>query len=147
MSQKADSSEPQRRNTHQRALVLASVQSRCDHPTAEDVYQDVMRDDPRVSRATVYRNLHLLVNNGTILSIKTDGGERFDRRVDEHAHIMCTVCGRVEDAPFPDQPDLKDVVARATGYAVSACSIVYEGVCPDCQKAAMQSKSERASGE
>ena len=50
----------QRRNTKQRALVLDAVRARCDHPTAEDIYLDVRRQDDRISRATVYRNLRLL---------------------------------------------------------------------------------------
>ncbi|MGN0077024.1 MAG: transcriptional repressor, partial [Parafannyhessea sp.] len=73
---------PARRNTRQRQMVLDEVRSRCDHPTAEQIYEAVRARDPRVSQATVYRNLHLLAQEGQILSIKAPGVEHFDLRRD-----------------------------------------------------------------
>ena len=78
----------ERRNTRQRQLVLEEVRSRHDHPTAEQIFDEVHKVDEHLSRATVYRNLHLLADEGIILSIKAPGGERFDLRTDEHAHVI-----------------------------------------------------------
>lgn len=50
----------QQRNTRQRQLVLDEVRSRRDHPTAEQIFQNVHALDPHISRGTVYRNLNLL---------------------------------------------------------------------------------------
>ena len=79
----------QRRNTKQRALVLDAVRARCDHPTAEDIYLDVRRQDDRISRATVYRNLRLLEQTHAITCVKAPGGDRFDLRLDAHCHVVC----------------------------------------------------------
>ncbi|MCH4052901.1 MAG: transcriptional repressor [Atopobiaceae bacterium] len=124
---------PRRRNTRQRELVLSSVEGRCDHPSAEQVYEDVRDVDPHVSRATVYRNLHLLVDTGSIVSIRTEDGERFDRRTDDHAHIICQACGKVEDAPAPDLGDADERAAQATGFVVRGHAVVFSGICPECQ--------------
>ena len=125
-----------RRNTRQRQLVLDAVRSRCDHPTADQVYQAVRAQDCHVSRATVYRNLHLLADAGDILSIKVPGGERFDLRADAHPHIICSRCGRVADVPFERggayEDTLDERASLATSWQVSTHSLVFMGLCPHC---------------
>lgn len=125
-----------RRNTRQRQLVLDAVRSRCDHPTADQVYQAVRAQDCHVSRATVYRNLHLLADAGDILSIKVPGGERFDLRADAHPHIICPSCGRVADVPFKRggayEDTLDERASLATSWQVSTHSLVFTGLCPHC---------------
>jgi Fe2+ or Zn2+ uptake regulation protein len=132
----------QRRNTHQRQLVLEAVQGRCDHPTADDIYLEVRARDQRISRATVYRNLHLLAEDGQITSVRVPGGERFDRRRDDHTHVVCRVCGAVADAPLPYLDELDEDVARATGYEVTSHEILFEGICPTCQKSLRDQASD-----
>ena len=122
------------RNTRQRALVLDAVRSRCDHPTAEDVYNDVHAIDEHVSRGTVYRNLNLLDETGAIMVVRTNGAMRFDGRTEAHNHLVCRVCGSVVDAPLPYDDGMDKVVAAETGYAVEMHTTVFEGVCPACQK-------------
>ena len=59
----------QQRNTRQRQLVLDEVRSRRDHPTAEQIFQNVHALDPHISRGTVYRNLNLLCDNQEIFRV------------------------------------------------------------------------------
>ena len=87
-----------------------------------------------MSRGTVYRNLHVLVESGDIISVKVSGGERFDRRSDCHAHLVCTECGSVTDVPAPDVEDARRQVERTWGYADVRANTVFAGVCPACQK-------------
>lgn len=125
----------QRRNTKQRTLVLDAVRSRNDHPTAEDIYLDVRRQDDKISRATVYRNLRLLEDTHAITCVKAPGGDRFDLRLDAHAHVVCTECGAVIDATLPYDESADDAVATGTGYAVTGHSTIFTGICPNCQRA------------
>ena len=103
-----------RRNTRQRQLVLDAVRSRCDHPTAEDIYLQVRETDERVSRGTVYRNLNLLTEAGVITTVKTPGTTRFDWRCDGHGHAVCRCCGAVADVmlPYDDGLDERAGLAR-----------------------------------
>lgn len=123
----------QHRNTKQRTLVLDAVRSRCDHPTAEDIYQDVRAHDDRISRATVYRNLRFLEDARSISCVKAPGGDRFDLRVDPHAHVVCTECGAVIDAALPYDRTADTTVAEDTGYQITAHSTIFQGICPACQ--------------
>ena len=124
----------ERRNTRQRQLVLEAVQGLCDHPTADEIYLRVREQDDHISRGTVYRNLHLLADTGEILSVKTPGGERFDRRMDHHAHLVCSECGTVIDVPMSKQDDFCRQIERSTGYASVSTSTILTGVCPACQE-------------
>ena len=128
----------QHRNTRQRALVLDAVRARCDHPTADDIYNDVHTVDEHVSRGTVYRNLNLLDESGQIMVVRTNGAMRFDGRTDAHNHLVCRVCGSVVDAPLPYDAGMDEAVAARTGYAIEMHTTVFEGVCPAC-RAAMES--------
>lgn len=121
-----------RRNTRQRQLVLDVVRSRYDHPTVEQIYDAVHARDGHVSRATVYRNLHLLAEQGQILSIKAPGGERFDLRADCHPHIVCTSCGAVEDVLMDFDDHLDEHAAATTEWAVQSHAIIFTGLCPRC---------------
>lgn len=125
----------QRRNTRQRQLVLEAVRAHDDHPTADEIYVGLRANDPRISRGTVYRNLRLLSDSGEIRTFKVPGGDRFDWRVDDHAHVVCTGCGSVCDAPAPYMPELDEACAAQTGYRISSHHTLFEGLCPACQTA------------
>ncbi len=123
----------QRRNTHQRQLILDAVRARGDHPTADDIYLDVRAIDNRVSRGTVYRNLKILEQAREIQAVRMAGGDHFDRRVDDHAHAVCRECGQVIDVPIPHDRKLNDEAAEKTGFAIDSHQTVFSGLCPDCQ--------------
>ena len=125
---------PKRRNTRQRQMVLELVKQRCDHPTADDIYLEIRDLDPRVSRATVYRNLHLLVDSGDLISVRNHlGVERFDRRIDTHSHVICDSCGELVDAPAPTMAaDFSDV-EEASGFKIDRQETIYHGICSKCQ--------------
>ena len=136
MSTSAPDQPVTRRNTRQRQLVLDAVRSRCDHPTAEDIYLQVRETDERVSRGTVYRNLNLLTEAGVITTVKTPGTTRFDWRCDGHGHAVCRCCGAVADVMLPYDDGLDEHAGLETGFSVDAHNLVFEGTCPACQRAA-----------
>ena len=114
----------EKRNTIQKQLVLDAVFRLANHPTAEEVYAEVARSHPTVSKATVYRNLGSLSEDG-----------RFDQMLLEHHHIICTQCGCFADAPASGSAALDEAVARQTGYSGVSHDIVFRGLCPECAKA------------
>lgn len=124
------------RNTIQRTLVLEAVQSLHNHPTSADVYEVVREKYPHISRATVYRNLGVLANKGDVLRIEVpNGADRYDFRNKPHYHAKCRVCGGVFDIEMAQLDDLMDRVTDAHGFAIEDHEVIFNGVCPDCQKA------------
>lgn len=122
----------ERRNTRQRQLVLEAVRSRCDHPTAEQIYQDVATKEPKVSRGTVYRNLSVLAQTGELVEVETPSASRFDLRQDRHHHLVCSSCGAVADAPVAYQEQLDTQAAAGSGFTVTGHHTIFQGLCPAC---------------
>lgn len=113
----------ERRNTIQKQLVLEAVAQLHNHPTAEQVYAQVVKEHPTISKATVYRNLASLSEDGRLRHLPMPAGaDRFDHRLDEHAHIECMACGRLDDvefsagAPGSALASLDAFAEQATGY-------------------------------
>ena len=121
------------RDTRQRRMVYDAVLRLADHPTAEAVYETVHAQDARVSKATVYRNLNLLAENGEIRRVPMPDADRFDHTTTRHAHLHCAVCGGVWDAPLPYAEENDAAVAEKTGFLIRCHETVFEGVCPACR--------------
>ena len=119
-------------NPRQRALVLEAVRSLHNHPTSADVYDAVREKHPSISRATVYRNLNVLTEQGEVLHIPVAGGaDRYDFRCDCHYHAICRECGVVYDVEMPSEGLLSS--ARDThGFLIEGFDIIFTGLCPDC---------------
>ncbi len=121
------------RQTPQRTAILEQLRRTRAHPTADQLYETVRDRLPRVSLATVYRNLQLLSNRGIIRKLcPGDGPMRFDAETSPHRHIYCVRCGRVENVDGkPPQVALSEV-ERNTGYRILGCELIIHGCCPDC---------------
>lgn len=126
------------RNTKQRNLVLDAVRSRKDHPSADEIYLDVRKEDGRISRGTVYRNLNILAESGEITHVKVPSADRYDLRRDLHYHFFCTSCGAVSDVPIPYHEEYDRQAEEKTGFVIQRHRMVFEGLCSKCRAGAKQ---------
>ena len=126
-----------RRNTIQRAIVLETVNKLKCHATADEVYREIIKEHPSISKATVYRNLNLLSEMGEIRRLETPGSaDRFDHITGNHCHVKCTVCGRVFDVDMEYVSGLESGIRDAHGFDFAGYDIIFHGVCPECKKGA-----------
>jgi Fe2+ or Zn2+ uptake regulation protein len=120
------------RCTPQRYAVLDYVMRHPVHATAEEVYHAVNRTDPRASRATVYNNLHALVEAGLVREVRLEGrSARFDANTGRHHHFVCERCGRVEDICWFDVPRLARR-SQLGSRVVREYEMVFRGTCEIC---------------
>jgi len=120
--------------THQREAILQKLRSVTCHPTADELYGMVRQHLPRISIATVYRNLEWLVENGYAQKIESGGRQkRFDGTIQPHYHIECRGCGRVDDLPLTPVEALNSRAEECSGYAITSHSILFTGYCPLCR--------------
>lgn len=123
------------RMTNQREIILSELRQCITHPSADELYERVKKKLPRISLATVYRNLEILSEAGTIGKIEISGRQkRFDWEVGPHNHIYCVRCHRVDNIELAEcgQKNLRPESSR--GYQISGCRIEFTGICPECQK-------------
>lgn len=125
--------KPSRRMTQQRKVILEELKKLTCHPTAEELYRFVREKLPSISIATVYRNLEILSDEGTVLKLNVAGTQRrFDATTANHYHIRCLGCGRVDDVHMELLPILEETAQRSTGYAVVSHRVELSGFCPTC---------------
>ncbi|MBO4991211.1 MAG: transcriptional repressor [Firmicutes bacterium] len=130
-----------KRNTIQRSLVLEAVNRLQCHATADEIYEEIKKDHPNISRATVYRNLNVLSEMGEIRRMETPGGaDRFDHRCHDHCHVRCQKCGRVFDVDVDFITGLEQRIRDAHGFEFTGYDILFRGICPDCQNASQKNE-------
>ncbi len=90
---------------------------------------------PRISLATVYRNLNQLAQQGEISKLQgIEGKVHFDHNAFEHSHFICHKCKTIIDIPHEAAADLKTAIYEKTGLMADSCQICCKGLCPKCQQ-------------
>ncbi len=119
----------QRRSTKQRDIVAATLRE-LYHPTADEVYERIRLTHPTLGRATVFRNLTVLAEEGRVTRLELPGGAtRYDPITDGHTHFVCKSCGRILDLPpMHDFP-----LPQGEHYVIEQCTVTYTGFCRVCQ--------------
>ena len=121
------------RMTESRKAILSALGRTRAHPTADEVHALVRAELPKVSLGTVYRNLDLLAKQGLIRTLATAGEQRrYDGMLDDHHHIRCEVCGRVDDIELGNTDRLEELLIDGRGYEVHGYTLRFSGVCREC---------------
>ena len=119
------------KHSKQRDAIIKILQSTDTHPTAEWVYDEIRKEFPNVSLATVYRNLKHMIELGLARELYTDNSSRFDANMSDHYHFACTKCHQLIDI-FPEMknPEIENLTNK--GFKVNKCDIALYGICPAC---------------
>lgn len=122
------------RNTIQRAVVFDTVKKLKNHATADEIYTEVRKTHPFISKGTVYRNLHRLCEEGEIKRRRMPGeADRFDHLCSNHYHGKCLVCGKIMDLDIDYIPALDSCNDNEDKFQVVQHDIIFTGFCKDCQ--------------
>ncbi len=128
--------------TTQRKAVFLAILDRQDHPSADQIYDQIKIQLPGISRTTVYRILEILVAFGLINRICHPGSvTRFDPMIEQHHHLVCMHCERIIDLqekrlnhiPWPD--------VRGLGFQIRDYHIHFRGICEACRAAQARQQS------
>ncbi|TVQ98470.1 MAG: transcriptional repressor [Desulfovibrionales bacterium] len=124
------------RLTPQRMAVLRILASSEGHPSVDQIYEQVRRDFPTTSIATVYKTVALLRELGEILELGfPDGSNRYDgNKPFPHPHVICTQCKSIHDPEVNGLTDLTKEVSAETGFQITTHRVDFFGICRDCQR-------------
>lgn len=104
-----------------------------NHPSGDMVYEKIHESYPSISRATVFRNLKQMAEEGKIAKRFIPGSsDRFDHVCDNNYHVKCIYCDRVMDVEMDYIHNFEDSVKSASGFKLLEHNIVFSGICPDC---------------
>ena len=126
------------RLTRQRRLLLDLIDNSGLHLDAESLYQMAKEKDPKLNRVTVYRTLKLLKEGGLVdeLDLAHFEGEKhyYETRLkQEHAHIICLRCGKVEEFFGEPLQKLRRQVESHFGFQIVLARTEVGGYCSHCQ--------------
>ena len=123
------------RQTKQREAILRLLRSARSHYTADQIYDEVRKEVPNISKGTVYRNLKVLQQMGLVSGLSLNGSlSRFEAKRENHYHFRCERCGEVFDLDEPVNHELNQRMAKRTGFKVTHHQTEFRGLCRDCQQ-------------
>ena len=119
--------------TPQRIAIYNVLYGQNDHPTAEMIYQNLRKEYPTMSLATVYKTMEIFERIGLVKVLDMgDDCSRYDWDTHNHPHLRCTQCNRVEALDGIDVEKIQADVERLSEYRVTGQQLAFEGICPDC---------------
>ena len=123
------------RVTPERLALLDKIFAHHGHVDAEDLLSALAADGVKISRATVYRNLDLLVECGLVVKQRLGGDRHLYEHVhagQRHDHLVCAECGRVVEFISPGIAALQTEICRAHGFAPGRHVLQISGLCNRC---------------
>jgi len=112
------------------------------HMTAEQIFLELKKEEPKVVLATVYNNVNGLCREGRIRRISVEGQpDRYDK-IQRHDHLVCRECGRLSDISFQD---LTENLEEQLGESILSYDLRVFYICPRCREKNMV-KNSNSSG-
>ena len=116
--------------SHQRLKILEYLACHRCHPFADQIYNDLHKDMPTISKSTVYSTLKTFVDSGILREITIDDDKiRYEYNPKNHGHFKCEVCGTVYDFTI----DIDAVPSNGLNdFEIKAKDIYFKGICKKC---------------
>lgn len=124
------------RLTNQRRRILDRAYATHEHFSAETLARWLREEEgARVSRATVYRTLEMMVQGGFLSSVDTGGSELLYEHSlghKHHDHMVCISCGAIEEFVDGEIERLQDKACEAKGFTAVRHTLRIRGYCRRC---------------
>lgn len=116
--------------SYPRMRILDYLLSVKTHPTAEEVFDELVKEMPTLSRTTVHNTLNLFADAKLARVVTIDGHQRrFDGTTELHGHFRCRECGKVFDFAV-DGGSIR--VSGLEEFQVDEQDVYFRGLCREC---------------
>jgi Fur family ferric uptake transcriptional regulator len=125
------------RFTPERQHLFEEIFKRHEHFEPDELLFRLRRRGRKISRATIYRGLDLLLAAGVVGRVRAGGeGYRYERLQagEHHDHLICIGCGRIIEFYEPEIERLQDSVCARNGFRPVSHSHEIRGFCRDCRR-------------
>jgi Fur family ferric uptake transcriptional regulator len=128
------------RLTPQRQMILDAVRQAADHVTPDEVYKHVHRQNPAISRATIYRTLDFLCELRLIHALYW-GGQMYYEIADElpHHHLVCRACGGMVECAHDLLQAVFEAAEKKHRFTIDMDHVALFGLCQHCRASGKKS--------
>lgn len=116
--------------SQQRIKILEYIATHPCHPTADQVFCNLKKNMPTLSKATVYNTLNAFVRAQIVREITIEENEiRYEYNMENHGHFKCEECGTIYDFAIDinsfSSTELKEC-------KINARDVYFKGICKKC---------------
>ena len=116
--------------SYTRTRIYAFLESNEEHPTVDQIYQELKNDLPTLSKTTVYNVLNLFIEKGIVKLLNMSASEtRYELYHEEHSHFKCDVCGTIYDIP---KIETNYNIKELNRFKIQDDEVNLTGTCPKC---------------
>ncbi len=118
------------RPSHQRIKILEYLMEHPCHPTVDQIFNDLQKEIPTLSKSTVYNTLTSFMEAQLVRVITIEENEtRYDIITHNHGHFKCDSCGAIYDFKI----NIDDFTAgELSGFQIYDKNVYFKGICPKC---------------
>ena len=123
--------------TDPRRVLVRHIFDSHKHFDADELVAELHQAGRKVSRATVYRTLRLLVEAGLLRELRLTNRTAYehDYGYPSHDHLHCTICDKVFEFNNDEIRKVRETVSMAHGFRASGHRFVITGICNECGRA------------
>lgn len=120
------------RPSYQRIKVLEYLITKRCHPTVDQIFNDLVKKVPTLSKATIYNTLNLLIKAKLVRVVTIEDNEtRYDIKMSNHGHFKCELCGTIFDFTVNIDNFMTDELSE---FKINEKNVYFKGICPSCLK-------------
>jgi len=114
-------------------LAITDILHTNGHVSIEFLYEQMLHHFSSISLATIYKNIHLMLENSFVQEVKIPNAKSvYELTKETHSHLVCQKCGSVEDICIDLQAVLQ-TTNRLTSFKIETASVIFSGACKECK--------------
>ncbi|MCS6984072.1 MAG: transcriptional repressor [Leptospiraceae bacterium] len=132
------------KSTPQRDEIARWVFQTHDHFTVEDILEDFRKDGKKISQATCYRVIQMLLQLNLLIEHDFGRGVRFYEHTPghpHHDHIICNECGQIFEFQSEELENLKESICQKNGFSMTRHNL---SIYANCNRCTPEEKAEKA---
>lgn len=136
------------RNTPERETIIEEIVSTHDHFDVDELFLRLRNKDKRISKASLYRTIPLLIESGLIKEVYFEDGHLHYECIyghKHHCHLRCIQCGTTIEFVDDEIVKVQDRIGKQYGFTTTSHRFEVSGYCPQCTRQQNEEKARSSS--